>query len=308
LEGRNTTLDDRIKQEIEVLKRDRNAVVLAHLYTHPEVQDLADIVGDSLDLSRKAMEAKADVIVFCGVRFMAETAKILNPGRTVLLPEPDAGCPMADMVTAEDLARLRSEYPDAAFMCYVNSSAEVKAACDICCTSTNAVAVAQSLAEPQIVFVPDQNLGHYISRFVPEKQVILFSGFCPIHHSMAPEDVAEARAQHPGAPVLAHPECPPAVLDQADFVGSTMRIITFAGKSDAKEFIIGTEPGVLYRMQNLNPEKHFYPLRIASRCANMKKTTPENLLDALLRMQVPVELDARIIEEASGSLKRMFAV
>jgi quinolinate synthase len=167
-------LDDRIKQEIGALKRERNAVVLAHLYTRPEVQELADIVGDSLDLSRKALEADADVIVFCGVRFMAETAKILNPGRTVLLPDPDAGCPMADMVTADDVRRLRKEYPDAAFMCYVNSSAEVKAACDICCTSTNAVAVAQSLKEERIVFVPDQNLGHYISRFVPQKQVILF--------------------------------------------------------------------------------------------------------------------------------------
>ncbi len=301
-------MDDRIKQEIGALKRERNAVVLAHLYTRPEVQELADIVGDSLDLSRKALEADADVIVFCGVRFMAETAKILNPGRTVLLPDPDAGCPMADMVTADDVRRLRKEYPDAAFMCYVNSSAEVKAACDICCTSTNAVAVAQSLKEERIVFVPDQNLGHYISRFVPQKQVILFDGYCPIHHSVTPEDVGAVRAQHPDAPVLAHPECPPPVLDEADFVGSTMQIISFAGKSEASEFIIGTEPGVLYRMQKFNPKKRFYPLRPASVCADMKKTTLESLRGALLRLQHPVELDARVIEEASGSLKRMFSV
>ena len=301
--------DTDIRQEIEKLKKDRNAVVLAHLYTHPEVQDLADIVGDSLDLSRKAMEAEADVIVFCGVRFMAETAKILNPDRTVLLPDPDAGCPMADMVTAEDIARLRGEYPNAAFMCYVNSSAEVKAACDICCTSTNAVAVAQSLKEktdrlrarpePGALYLAlrTAETGDSFQRFLPPFII-------PWRRRTSNRPAPSIRAR----PFWRIPNVLPQVLDQADFAGSTMQIINFAGKSDAKEFIIGTEPGVLHRLRKLNPGECFYPLRPSSICADMKTTTAECLRDALLRLQVPVELDARIIEKASESLKRMFAV
>ena len=249
------------KKEVQALldlKKERNAVILAHLYQWPEVQELADFVGDSLDLSRKAQETKADVIVFCGVWFMAQTAKILNPEKTVLLPRPDAGCPMADMVTPEDVWELKKKHPQAAVVCYVNSSAEVKAASDICCTSSNAVSVVSSLREEEIIFVPDRNLGHYVSQFLPDKRFILFNGFCPTHDRITPEDVEKARSARPGASVLVHPECRPEVVQKADFAGSTAQIIEYAAASDKKEFIIGTESGVLHRLKQLCPNKNFF--------------------------------------------------
>ena len=295
-------------RDIQNLKEKRNAVILAHLYQWPEVQDIADFVGDSLDLSRKARDTGADVIVFCGVWFMAETAKIISPEKTVLLPEPDAGCPMADMVTQEDVELLRKEHPGAAVVCYVNSSAEVKAVSDICCTSSNAIRVVGSLKEKEIIFVPDRNLGHYVSRFFPEKRFILFDGFCPTHNKITVTDMEQVRAAHPDTPILVHPECVPEVVNRADFTGSTAQIIDHAVNSGSAEFIIGTEIGVLHRLQKLCPGKRFYSLHAAMVCPNMKKTTPLSVYDALDKMQYKIELDAQVIKKASVSLARMLAV
>lgn len=297
-----------IAKKIEKLKRTRRAVILAHYYQHPEVQDIADFVGDSLDLSRKAKEADGDVIVFCGVWFMAETAKVLSPEKTVLLPEPNAGCPMADMVTPNDVQRLRAEHPGAAVVCYVNSSADIKACSDICCTSSNAVAVVRSLKEKEIIFVPDQNLGHYISTQVPDKQFILHSGFCPTHHQISPEDVLSARAAHPNALVLVHPECPPEVVSQADFTGSTAQILNYATKSGQTEFIIGTEGGILYRLGKQNPGKQFYLLGNSMVCPSMKKISLESVYRSLQDMQYRMELDEETISKAAVCLDRMFSV
>lgn len=290
---------------IQELKKQRNAVILAHYYQQPEVQDIADFVGDSFDLSRRASTVQADVIVFCGVFFMAESAKILNPARTVLLPVLAAGCPMADMVTPEDVLELREKYPDAAIVCYVNSSAAVKAECDVCCTSSNAVKIVKSLPQRRIVFVPDRNLGHYVSRFVPEKEIIPFAGFCPTHERVTAEDVAAARAARPGAQVLVHPECPPAVVDAADFAGSTAQILQYATQSDATEFIIGTEQGILHRLQGQNPDKKFYLLSPRLFCVNMKKTGLQDVLAALQTNTNQIELDEAVAGRARGCLQRM---
>jgi quinolinate synthase len=290
------------------LKKARNALILAHLYQRPEVQEIADVVGDSLDLSRKAHGADADVIVLCGVRFMAETAKILNPEKTVLLPEPGAGCPMADMVTPEDVARLRAGHPNAAVVCYINSSAEIKAESDVCCTSSNAVRVVASLPGDEVIFVPDKNLGQYVARQLPQKRVVLHDGFCPTHHRVTPEDVDAARKARPGAPILAHPECVPGVLEKADYVGSTLQIIQYAQNSSEKEFIVGTEMGVIHRMQTLCPEKRFYSLHAAMVCPNMKRTTLQSVRGALENMRYQIELDGQIAQKASVCLERMLSV
>jgi len=295
-------------KKINDLKKEHNAVIIAHLYQWPEVQDVADFVGDSLELSRKARDTDADVIVFCGVWFMAETAKILSPQKTVLIPEKNAGCPMADMITAQDVIDLRKKHPKSAVVCYVNSSAEVKAQCDICCTSSNAVRVVASLKEKEIIFVPDRNLGNYVSRFITDKKFILFDGFCPTHNKISAKDVENVRAVRPGVPILVHPECTPEVIDLADFTGSTAQIIDYAVKSDQKEFIIGTEIGVLHRLQKLCPDKKFYALHAAMVCPNMKKTTLESIYDSLDKMQYKIELDNEIINKASVSLERMLLV
>ena len=300
--------DSEIIQGIYDLKKERNAVIIAHLYQWPQIQDIADFVGDSLDLSRKAKDTNADVIVFCGVKFMAETAKILSPHKTVLLPELQAGCPMADMVTPEDVLRLRKEHPKAAVVCYVNSSADVKAVSDICCTSSNAVKVVSSLKEDEIIFVPDRNLGHYVSRFLPEKQFILFSGYCPTHNKITPADVDKVRASWPDSPILVHPECVPEVIDKADFTGSTAQIIDYAQKSKEESFIIGTESGVLHRLQQVCPSKQFYTLHAAMVCPNMKKTTLTHVYNALDKLQYQIELDEEVSKKAVGSLERMLAV
>ena len=295
-------------QEILKLKKERNAVILAHLYQWPEVQDIADFVGDSLDLSRKAKDTKADVIVFCSVKFMAETAKILSPGKTVLLPAMQAGCPMADMVTPDDVARLRKAHPYAAVVCYVNSSAEIKALSDICCTSSNAVKVVSSLKEEEIIFVPDRNLGHYVSLFLPAKRFILFDGFCPTHNKISPADVEKVRISRPDAPILVHPECIPEVVALANFTGSTAKIIEYAVQSDKQEFIIGTEIGVLHRLQQLCPSKRFYSLHAAIVCPNMKKTTLAHVHASLENLEFRIELDEQLIRKASVSLERMLSI
>lgn len=295
-------------RKIQDLKKSLNAVVLAHYYQLPEVQDIADFVGDSLDLSRRARDADCDTIVFCGVRFMAETARILNPGRTVLLPAKEAGCPMADMVTASDIEQLRREHPGAAVVCYVNSSAEVKAASDICCTSSNAVAVARSLGEKEIIFVPDRNLGHFVSRFLPDKKIILYEGCCPVHAGITAVDVDRARLRHPGAKVLVHPECAPEVIDKADYASSTSQIISHASASAAGEFIIGTESGILHRLTQLCPDKKFHLLRSSLQCPDMKLTTLAGLCAAMAAREHPVEPDNAVMARAAVALDRMLRI
>ncbi|MGI5849254.1 MAG: quinolinate synthase NadA [Christensenellales bacterium] len=294
-----------IKDEIRQLKKDKNAIILAHYYQTSDILEIADMIGDSYALSKKAKENNADVIVFCGVRFMAESAKILSPEKKVLLPVFNAGCPMADMIMPQDVERLRHEYPDAAVVCYVNSSSEVKAQSDVCVTSSNAVKVVRSLKENRIIFIPDQNLASYVASQVPEKEIIPFHGYCVVHHQVNADEVAEARAAVPDALLLVHPECTPAVVNKADFVGSTAKIIDFATRSDNKKFIIGTEMGILHVLKKENPDKEFYLLSPKLFCTNMKKTRMDDLRDALKYDQHEIILSQEIIEKARKSLDRM---
>ncbi len=300
---------ENIAQRIRELARQRNAVILAHFYQIPEIQDIGDYVGDSLELSRRARDTEPDVLVFCGVHFMAESAKILNPTKTVLLPDVTAGCRMADMITPEDVLALRAQHPDAAVVTYVNSTAATKAVSDICCTSSNAVKVVQSLPQKKIIFVPDCNLGAYVARFVPDKEFIYFKGFCPVHHAIRLEMVLSARKDYPNAIVLAHPECRPEVLDNADFIGSTSAIIKYAVTSPNKEFIIITEEGVLHQIRKQAPDKilHILDADILY-CPNMKRTTMEDVLASLEKMQYVIELDEEIRLKALKTLERMLAV
>ncbi|MCT4620881.1 MAG: quinolinate synthase NadA [Marinisporobacter sp.] len=292
-------------EEIQRLKKEKNAVILAHNYQIPEVQDIADLVGDSLKLSQEASKTEADVVVFAGVHFMAESAKILSPDKKVLLPVYDAGCPMADMVDAESLRIFKKEYPDIAIVCYVNSSAEVKAESDICCTSSNALKIVKSLKKDKILFVPDQNLGSYIKEQVPEKEIILWEGYCITHHRVKSIEVSAARKGHPDALVLAHPECTKAVVEKADFVGSTAQIIEYAKQSAHKKFIIGTEMGVLHQLRKDNPDKKFYLISPALTCYNMKKTSLEDIYNALKSEQYEIKVEEEIRERAFFSLDQM---
>ncbi len=294
--------------EIKRLKRERNAVILAHYYQTGNIQDIADFVGDSFALSKQAKETAADWIVFCGVRFMAESAKILSPEKTVLLPAPDAGCPMADMVTPEDVRRLRAQYPAAAVACYVNSSCAVKAECDVCVTSSNAVRIVRALPEAQVLFIPDQNLARYVASQAPEKEIIPFSGYCVVHHRITADDVDKAKAAVPGALLLAHPECTAAVLEKADFIGSTEQILSFAASSAEQKFLIGTEEGILHPLRKNSPDKEFYLLSQKLICVNMKKTTLRDVRDALLYGQHAVELDEITMARARACLTRMLAM
>jgi len=297
-----------LTKDILALKQERNAVIVAHNYQIDDVQALADVIGDSFALSKYCASVPQDVIVFCGVHFMAESAKILSPQKTVLLPEINAGCPMADMVTAEDLRALKRNHPHAAVVCYINTSAAVKAESDICCTSSNAVKVIQSLAEEEIIFVPDKNLGNYIAKKVPEKRMIIWDGYCVTHHRVTLEDVQKAKKAHPDAVLLVHPECRPEVVELADFVGSTRQIIDFAAASKEKKFIIGTEMGVLFSLKRNNPEKTFYLLSPGLICPNMKRTRLESVYNALKQMRYPIELAEEILVKARTSLERMLKV
>lgn len=295
-------------QEIQALKQKRDAVIVAHSYQIGEVQDVADMVGDSFALSKFCAEDPHPVIVFCGVKFMAESAKILSPQKTVLLPEISAGCPMADMVNPENIDMMRAEHPGAAVVCYVNTTAETKAKCDICCTSSNALNVIRSLPQKDIIFMPDKNLGGYIAQQVPEKNIILWPGYCITHERTTVADVNQARASQPDALLLAHPECPAAVVAEADFVGSTKQIIDYAKDSEAQKFIIGTEMGIFHQLQNDSPSKQFYLLSSGLICPNMKKTKLESVYESLKNMQYQIELDPDIIEKARASLERMLEV
>jgi len=295
-----------LRQKILELKKQRNATIVAHNYQIEEVQDIADMVGDSFALSKYCAENSAEVIVFCGVHFMAESAKILSPHKTVLLPEIDAGCPMADMITAEGLREMKKNHPGAVVVCYINTSAEVKAECDICCTSSNAVRVIKSIPEKKdIIFVPDQNLGHYISKQVPEKNIILWKGFCTTHNRINAQDVEKIKALHPDAELLVHPECKPEVVELADFVGSTKQIIDHASASKSKKIIIGTEMGVMYKLKKDNPDKQFYLLSTGLICPNMKKTTLKSVYNALNEMKYQIEIEEPIRLKAKKCLDRM---
>lgn len=301
-------MQNTLSDEILRLKKERNAIILAHNYQVPEVQDIADVVGDSYALSRHAANTDSDVIVFCGVHFMAESAKILSPEKTVLLPAKDAGCPMADMVTAPRLREMKAKYPGAAVVCYVNSSAEVKAESDICCTSSNALKVVRSLKNRQIIFVPDENLGSYIAAKVPEKEIILWRGFCITHKRVRAEEVMKIRELHPNAKILMHPECEPEVQKLADFLGSTSEIIKHAGEIPEKDIIIGTEEGVLHILKKQNPDKRFYLLSTGLICTNMKKTRLEDVHNSLKNMQYEIKVDEEIRVKALKSLEAMLKI
>ncbi|MTI46447.1 quinolinate synthase NadA [Sporosalibacterium faouarense] len=295
---------DMIK-EIDRLKKEKDVIILAHNYQVPEVQEVADVIGDSLALSRAAAEVDNKVIVFCGVHFMAESAKILSPNKKILLPAKDAGCPMADMITAEDLKKYKAENPNTTIVTYVNSSAEVKAESDICCTSSNALKIIESLDAENILFVPDQNLGRYVKEKVKNKNIELWPGFCITHHRVKGTDVDKVRKAHPDAEILAHPECNEEVVNAADFVGSTSQIIKYASESDNDKFIIGTEMGVLHKMEKDNPDKKFYLLSTGLICNNMKKTSLKEVYEALKNDQHEIDVDEEIRIKALKSLDRM---
>ncbi len=301
-------LKEDVVEKIMRVKEAKKAVILAHYYQEDEVQEIADFLGDSLELSRKAAGVDSKIIVFCGVHFMAETAKILNPGKKVLIPVSGAGCPLADMANPYVLDKLKEIHPDAAVVCYVNSPVSVKARSHVCCTSSNAVNVVRSLPHEKIIFVPDRNLGSYVSQQVPEKQIIPWSGFCPVHQSVSPGDVLELKNRYPAAPVLAHPECPPEVLKMADYVGSTSGIIKKAGETDSHILIIGTEKGVLRKLKEENPCKMFYLLSESLSCGDMKKINLEDVLRALEKEEYSVEVDSETARKARYSLDRMLEI
>lgn len=297
-----------VREEILRLKKEKNALILAHYYENLEIQQIADGFGDSFELAKKAKAAENPLVVFCGVRFMAESAKILNPAKKVLIPRMDAGCLMADMVTREDVLALRAAHPKAAVACYVNSSAAVKAVSDICVTSSNALKICAGLSEEEIIFVPDRNLGSYIASKLPEKRFILHSGCCPVHQAMTAANVEAARAAHPGALFCVHPECEAAVVASADFVGSTSQIIDFCIKSDAKSFIIGTEVGVVDRLAYYYPEKEYHLLAPTLVCADMKKTALADVLAVLRDETNEICLTEAEANGARACLERMVAV
>ena len=298
---------EKLEDQIKELKERRNAVILAHNYERGEVQDIADFTGDSLELARKAATVDADVIVFCGVYFMAETAAILNPGKTVLIPDPTAGCPMADMITGAQLRELKTKHPGAAAVCYVNSTAEVKAECDICVTSGNAERVMATFPKDrEIIFVPDRHLGSHIAEKLGVTY-ILWPGYCPTHARLTAKQVADARAAHPGAPVLVHPECSKEVRDVADERLSTGCMCAFARNSSEQEFIVGTEMGILHRLRQENPGKKFWPAAELV-CPNMKKTTLEKVRDCLRDMSPAVTVPEDIAARAKRAIDAMLAV
>ena len=295
-------------EEIEKLKRARNAVVLAHNYTRGEVQDVADYTGDSLELARLATQVDADVIVFCGVYFMAETAAILNPAKTVLIPDPAAGCPMADMITGGQLRELKSRHPGAVAVCYVNSTAEVKAECDICVTSGNAERVMATIPrDREIIFVPDRHLGSHVSS-LEGREYVLWPGYCPTHARLTAKTVEAARAAHPGAPLMVHPECPREIRDMADERLSTGGMCRFARESKADTILVGTEVGILHRLRRENPGKTFIPVSDSLVCPNMKKTTLENLAESLREMKTRVIVQEDVAVRARRAIEAMLAV
>ena len=298
-----------IREKICKLKQEKDVLILAHYYADKEVQELADFAGDSYALARKAVETTQKNILFAGVSFMGESAKLLNPDRHVYMLDPTAGCPMADMVTAEQVKEARARYPKAAVVCYVNSSAEVKAESDVCVTSSNALKVVKQLEEKQIFFIPDQHLAYYTAEMLPEKEFIYHTGYCPTHQQIDKKSLQAVKEKHPKALTLTHPECAEEILELSDYIGSTAEIIRFAKESEAEEFIIATETGVFYQLEKDNPEKKFYPVTDCQVCPDMKKNTLSRLLHVLEQIgeeDLPeIELDQRIMQQAKRPLTRM---
>jgi len=302
-----TSRDLSLEEKIIGLKEERNAIILAHNYQLGEVQDIADLVGDSLELSQKAAETTAEVIVFCGVHFMAETAAILCPDMTVLLPDINAGCPMADMITAEQLRQKKKELPRAVVVTYINSTAEVKAESDYCCTSANGVKVIESLDSEEILFIPDQYLGHYIAARTGKK-ITLWPGYCPTHTRIQPEDIIRRKQEYPRARVVVHPECRPEVIALADETLSTSGIIRYAAREDVSEMIVGTELGIIHRLSKENPDKKFIPISEQAICPNMKLITLEKVLWSLEDMSPVVKVPEEIRLKAKAAVDRMLAI
>ena len=303
MENRDTGL----VEKISALKGKRNAVLLVHNYQLGEVQDIADFVGDSLDLSQRAAETAADVIVFCGVHFMAETASILCPDKVVLLPDINAGCPMANMITAERLRAKKKEHPQAAVVCYINSSAEIKAESDVCCTSANAVKVVESLDAREILFIPDQYLGHYVSAKTG-KEMVLWPGFCPTHVRIKPERIKELKKEYPQAKVVVHPECTPEVIALADEVLSTSGMCRYAQRDEVREMVVGTEIGIIHRLKKENPGKRFIPISEQAICPNMKLITLEKVLWSLEEMEPEVKVPEEIRLRAKAVVDKMLEI
>jgi len=299
--------DAELKEKIISLKKRRNAIILAHNYQLGEVQDIGDFVGDSLDLSQKAAQTDADVIVFCGVHFMAETASILSPDKIVLLPDIHAGCPMADMITAEGLRKRKRELPGAIVVCYINTSAEVKAESDVCCTSANAVKVIESLDAEEILFVPDQYLGHYVSTKT-DKRISLWPGFCSTHIRIQPQHITNLRREYPQAKVIIHPECRPEVIALADEVLSTGGLCRYANKSEVKEIIVGTEIGIIHRLRKENPGKKFIPASEQAICPRMKLITLESVLWSLQEMTPEITVPEEIRLKAKVAVDKMLEI
>lgn len=296
-----------LTEKIRELKRQRNAVILVHNYQLGEIQDIADLVGDSLELSQRAAKTDAAVIIFCGVHFMAETAAILSPDKTVLLPEPDAGCMMADMITGAQLVARKKELPGVPVVCYVNSTAEVKAESDVCSTSANAVKVVESRDAPEILFVPDKYLGIYVASQT-DKKIIPWEGYCPTHARISPEDIIRAKREHPNARVIVHPECRPEVTGLADAVLSTGGMCRFAHQTEAKEIIVGTEVGIIYRLRKENPEKKFLPASEQAICPQMKLITLEKVAHSLEEMTGVVRVPEEIRLRAKAAVDRMLEI
>ena len=295
-------------EKINKLKKEKNAVILAHCYQNVEIDEVADYVGDSLYLSQMAAKTNADIIIFAGVYFMAQTAKILNPSRKVLLPRLESGCRMADMITLDQLREFKSKYPKMPTVCYINSTAEVKSECDICCTSSNAVKIVDSLKADEILFLPDTYLGKWVESQLGNVKVNTYTGFCPTHVQIRPNDVTEARKKYPNALVLAHPECHQSVVAMADYVGSTTGIMKFAAQSDKKEFIIATEKGVVDRLKRDYPDKEFYLIKDNVICPNMKWHTLTDIYNALDREEHEITVDTEIASKALKCIDRMLEV
>lgn len=294
-----------IEEEIQVLKKENNAVILAHYYVAPEVQDIADYIGDSYYLSKVAANLKEQTIVFCGVAFMGESAKTLNPEKRVLMPAASAGCPMAHMATPEIIASVRRQYEDLAVVCYINSTADLKSHSDVCVTSSNAIKIVKTLPNKNIFFIPDRNLAQYVASQVPDKNFIYNEGFCPVHQKISVAEVQKAQEMHPKALVLAHPECPAIVLELADYIGSTSGIIEYAGKSNCQEFIICTEMGISYKLNKEYPEKKFYFTETEPVCLDMKKITVDKVLHVLKTGDNEVHVSEKLREDSKKPLAEM---
>lgn len=294
-----------ITEEIRKLKEEKNAIILAHYYVNPEVQEIADYIGDSYYLSKVAVDLKEQTIVFCGVSFMGESARILNPEKTVLMPDMSADCAMAHMADAETIRKMRQEYEDLAVVCYINSTAELKAHSDVCVTSANAVKIVKALPNQNIFFIPDRNLAHVVAEQVPEKHFLYNEGYCPVHEKIEASKILKEKERHPRAEILAHPECPYAVRELADYVGSTSGIIAYAGKSDCQEFIICTEIGVRYELQRQNPEKKFYFTETEPVCHDMKSITLEKIRDVLKNGGNEIHVTEELRRDSVRPLERM---